>query len=167
MILSRTLLLLAFVSISALPLAAQNHLSIEDSAPVLAPLEPPAEVPGGPIQSVSTQAAVPTPPEDPTAEFRRTVQEFRERKHQYVHCKLKNGKILTGQIKAAGYEAFDIQTEAFAGFHTVNYTELAETPRAVPAVGTRFRQGAEWTGMIVFVVVFFIPLALTGGIPSC
>ena len=149
----RTLLLLTVGLISVSPLAAQNYSALEDAAPILAPTEPSPEVTGGPLQSVAAQPVAPTTAEAPTAEFRRIVQELRDRKHQYVHCKLKTGSILTGQVKSAGFEAFTIQTEALGGFHTVKYDDLAETPRAVPAVGTRFKQGAQWTGFGAVVLV--------------
>ena len=138
------------------PLAAQTvqEPDIFESSYMLAPTVLPAELTGTQSQSAGAQQ-----PESPVAEYRRALQDFKKQKHQYVHCKLKTGKILTGRIKGAGYEAFDIQTEAIGGIHYVYYADLAEVPRAVPAVGTRFKQGAEWTGVGALIAVG-LPLAI-------
>ena len=138
------------VLVAVSPSVAQTgqETDVIDSSFVFAPSVLPAELTGA-----QSESAYPPPPESPSTEFRATVQDFKKHKHQYVHCKLKTGKILTGQIKDAGYEAFTIKTEALGGMHSIKYDDLAEVPRAVPAVGTRFKQGAQWTGLVTLIVV--------------
>ena len=99
--------------------------------------------------------------------YRADVELLAQKRREFVHCKLKNGKVLTGILRDPGETTFAIQTNALGDWTSIEYTNLAESPRAVPAVGTRIKQGAQWTGLIVFVVVFFIPLALAGVIPNC
>jgi len=141
------------------PLAAQTQTEPDkiDSLFVVAAPSLPTDLFDAQTPSTSPSAVAPAPPESPVAEYRRVIQGFRNQKHQFVHCKLKTGKILTGQIKAAGFEVFDIKTEAILGIHQVKYDDLAEPPQAVSAVGTRFKQGAEWAGVGVGVLVL-VPL---------
>jgi hypothetical protein len=143
----------------ATPLAAQTQTEPRDvnALFLVAPPSMPADLFGAQTPTANSSAAAPAPPESPVEGYRRVIREFRNQKHQFVHCKLRTGKILTGQIKAAGFEAFDIKTEAIMGIHQVKYDDLAESPRAVPAVGTRIKQSAEWTGVGVGVVVL-VPL---------
>jgi len=146
-----------------------------EEAPVLTGVEP-ATLPS----ALFVQAAQPEPPlafvvpesnlPDPRMtedRYRAEVELLAQKRRQFVHCKLKNGQVLTGMLRDPGDTTFAIQTNALGDATSVEYTNLAESPRAVPAVGTRIKQGAQWTGIAVFVVVFFIPLALTGAIPSC
>ena len=149
----RTLLLSTVGLVFVSPLAAQDSFDLQDSAPVITSAELPMEFPEGPFQSVGAQPAAPLPAEAPSAEFRRTIQDLKQQKHQYVHCKLKTGRVLTGKIKDAGFEAFSIKTEAVGGVHYVRYDDLAEAPRPVPAVGTRIKQGVQWTGIGALIAV--------------
>lgn len=100
--------------------------------------------------------------------YRTEIKSLSAKRHTFVHCKLKSGKVITGWIAAPGYEVFTLHTDAsVTGGKHIYYKDLAESPRAVPAVGTRIKQGAQWTGIILFVVVFFVPLAMMGAIPDC
>lgn len=99
--------------------------------------------------------------------YRAEIKLLAQKEHQFVHCKLKNGKVLTGRLGDPGDKIFLIRTNALGDGTPVEYKNLSELPRAVPAVGTRIKQGAQLTAFVVFVVVFFVPLALTGVIPSC
>jgi len=100
--------------------------------------------------------------------YRAEIESIAESKQKFIRCKLKNGKILTGRVHAPGYEAFTLHTDArFIDGKYIYYKDLAELPRTVPAVGTRIKQGMQWAGIVTFVVVFFIPLAMTHVIPDC
>jgi hypothetical protein len=99
--------------------------------------------------------------------YRTTVQSLAGKKDQFVHCKLKNGKVLTGTVRDNGPETFILHSNILSDGIRVYYKDLAEAPRPVPAVGTRFKQGAQWVGSVAFIVVFFIPLAIMGVIPEC
>jgi hypothetical protein len=99
--------------------------------------------------------------------YRAEVKLLAENERQFVHCKLKNGKVLTGRLSDAGDVRFAVRTNALGDGASVEYKDLAESPRVVPAVGTRIKQGAQMAGFVAFVIVFFIPLALAGVIPSC
>ena len=126
--------MIVLVAVSPIVAQAGQEPDVFDSS-VVAPSVLPAESTGAPSQS-----AHPQQPESPSTEFRATVQDFRKHKHPYVHCKLKTGKILTGQIKDAGYEAFTSKTDALGGLHYINadYTVL---------IG-RYPVG-EWVGLEV------------------
>jgi hypothetical protein len=99
--------------------------------------------------------------------YRTEIRLFAQDERQFVHCRLKNGKVLTGRLDKPGDTKFTIRTNALGDGTSVEYKDLAESPRVVPAVGTRIKQGTQLTGFVVFVVIFFIPLALAGVIPSC
>jgi len=99
--------------------------------------------------------------------YRAEVKLLAKNERQFVHCKLKNGKVLTGRLSDAGDVKFAIRTNALGDGTSVEYKDLAESPRVVPAVGTRIKQGAQMAGFVAFVIVFFIPLAFAGVIPSC
>ena len=107
----RTLPFPAIFLIAISPLGAQTPQEPDafDPAFLAAPADLPVELIGTQTQSAGPPRAAPAPVESPAAEFRRIVQESRNHKHQYVHCRLKTGKILTGQIKDAGFE--DVETE--------------------------------------------------------
>jgi hypothetical protein len=173
---SRVMVLLAGSFAFANAVSAQAPLAVlEEQAPVLAeaqPVVPPSQPfaqqaqPGPPSPSA-------LPPSDAVGShatedrYRAEIKLLAQNERQFVHCKLKNGKVLTGTLREPGDNAFAIQTNALGDGTHVEYKNLAEAPRAVPAVGTRIKQGTQMTGFVVFVVVFFIPLALTGVIPSC
>src|SRR5262249_54758372 len=101
--------------------------------------------------------------------FRAVVKELASHKRQFVHFKLRDGRVLTGLIRDAGQIGFTLHTDVLSGPY-IRYAEIAEQPRAVPAVGTRIKHGAEWTGLIVLTVAaipILLPLALTGILPNC
>lgn len=83
--------------------------------------------------------------------YRAEIKLLAQKKHQFVRCKLKNGKVITGSLRAPGYEAFTLHTHILSDGHYIYYKDLAESPRAVQAVGTRFKQGMEWTGFGVLI----------------
>jgi hypothetical protein len=155
----------------AIPASAQESADFFDStAPVLT-IEQPANV--DPLKVFSRQPAAPLPPiaqktaaDTVTEEYRTAIKKLGAQGRQYVHIKLKNGKVLTGLLRDVGEESFSLFTDALGG-PSLTYRDLAELPQPVPAVGTRIKQAVEWTGFVAFVVVFFIPLALTGTIPDC
>ncbi|MBS1840512.1 MAG: hypothetical protein JSS69_15315 [Acidobacteria bacterium] len=126
-----------------------------------------AEPGGGPVPGIfSMQNSQPAPPPmasqgqgDP-GDARRTqdlyrgeIKEFAKNRHQFVHCKLKNGKIVTGTVRAPGYEAFTLKTHVLGEGKYIYYSDLAEPPQSVAAVGTRFKLGAEWTGLGILAAV--------------
>ncbi|HLZ13599.1 MAG TPA: hypothetical protein VKP58_13515 [Candidatus Acidoferrum sp.] len=100
-------------------------------------------------------------PGSPADQYRIAAKALAGHKHQFVHCKLQNGKVLTGLIRDLNDQGFSLHTNALGGTY-IHYTNLAEPPRVVPAVGTRIKQGAQWTGVGVGIAVA-IPLA----IPLC
>jgi hypothetical protein len=151
-------------------IAAQTAAVSDDDAPVLAEAQP--VMPD--LEFFAQQA----PPDAPSASalpqsdaagdrYRVEIELLAQSEHQFVRCKLKSGKVLTGRLRDRGETTFAVRTNALGDGTLVEYKDLAEMPRAVPAVGTRIKQGAQITGFVIFVVVFFIPLALTGAIPSC
>lgn len=91
-------------------------------------------------------------PGSPADQYRATVKALAVHRHQFLHCKLQNGKVLTGLIRDVNDQGFSLHTNAIGGTY-VHYTKLAEPPRAVPAVGTRIKQGAQWTGVGAIVAV--------------
>ena len=155
--------------------SAQAPAISEGETPVFAEANPVASMtnlfdgqaqPGPPSPFLSPQGEIP----DSLAiedRYRAEIELLAQNEHQFVHCKLKNGKVLTGRLAVPGGGKFAIRTNALGEGTIVEYNALAESPRAVPAVGTRIKQGAQWTGFVIFVIVFFIPLAITGVIPSC
>lgn len=154
------------------PGVCQTHLNISE-------IEPPtlvdAEPPPIPADDLFQHAPVPSPlppirlprqgeriePGSPADQYRTAVKTLAVHKHQFIHCKLQNGKILTGLIRNVNEQGFSLHTNAVGGTY-IQYTKLAESPRSVPAVGTRIKQGAQWTGIGVGIAVA-IPLA----IPLC
>jgi hypothetical protein len=138
--------------------------SVEPPDPILVPQSEP------PLPGSAVPQAQPAINEAGAAieRYRTEIKSLSTRSHTFIHCKLKSGKVITGWIAAPGYEAFTLHTDAsFTDGKYVYYKDLAESPRAVPAVGTQIKQGAQWTGIILFVVVFFVPLAMMGVIPDC
>src|SRR5262249_51040517 len=97
------------------------------------------------------------------------IKNLAAHKHQYAHIKLKSGKVLTGSLSDIGDQGFYLSTDALAGSYIL-YRDIAETPRSTPAVGTRIKQGAQWTGLIAITILaipILLPLALTGLLPDC
>jgi len=152
--------------------AGQSQATLLDvDPPVLVDAEQPPIAPDDPLQ----YAAVPSPPApfrlerqgeriepgSPADQYRTVVKTLAVHKHQFVHCKLQNGKVLTGLLRNLNDQGFSLHTNAVGGTY-IHYTALAEPPRVVPAVGTRIKQGAQWTGIGVGIAVA-IPLA----IPLC
>ncbi len=90
--------------------------------------------------------------------YREKIEQFGKRRHTFVHCELKNGKVLTGLVRDVAERGFEIKTGVLSGTF-VRYSDLAKPPRQVPALGSRIRHGAEWTGLgVVFVAL--LPLAI-------
>lgn len=155
----------------ALPSTGQTLTNLDEiEPPVLAETQ---QAPNSPAPFLQSSVEEPLPPQSTPAEldaggnrYRAAVKELASHKHQFVHFKLRNGRVLTGLIRDVSQEGFTLHTDALGGPY-LRYEEIAEQPRPAPAVGTRIKHGAEWTGLVIFVVVFFIPLALTGVIPSC
>jgi hypothetical protein len=150
--------------------SAQNLLAAPEpeEAPVLIYNQPPEVLP----DSLFLQAkpAPPPPIDSPVRDdavgprvledrYRTEIKVFAQNRHQFVHCKLKNGKILTGKVRSPGYEAFTLHTEAIGEGTYIYYKDLAESPRPVAAVGTRFKHGAEWTGLVALMAAA-VPLLI-------
>ena len=93
--------------------------------------------------------------------FREVVYRHNEHKnpHQFVHVRLKDGRIWTGAITGSGTSGFVVKTGIMGGYHSVAYRDLAEEPREVAAVGTHLVHGLEWTGVVVGCIAA-IPLAV-------
>ena len=168
----QTVLILLAALTCARPTVGQARAAIlEIEPPTLADAEP---LPV-PTDDLFQHAPVPAPPppgrlprqgeriEPGSAadQYRTTVKALAVHKHQFVHCKLQIGKVLTGLIRDINDQGFSLHTNAVGGTY-IHYTALAEPPRVVPAVGTRIKQGAQWTGIGVGIAVA-IPLA----IPLC
>ncbi|HJZ63598.1 MAG TPA: hypothetical protein VKD70_04715 [Candidatus Acidoferrum sp.] len=160
----------------AAPVVAQEPADPSDFAAPILTIEQPSNTDS--LGMFSQEETAPAPPtaqkpvrrlaiQNTTVdEYRSAIKKLSARRHQYVHVKLRNGKVLTGLLRDVGDEGFSLYTEALGG-PSLAYRDPAESPRPVPAVGTRIKQAAEWTGFVTFVAVFFIPLALAGAIPEC
>ncbi|GAC1631921.1 MAG: hypothetical protein NVS9B14_04510 [Candidatus Acidiferrum sp.] len=85
-------------------------------------------------------------------QYRTALQSIAAKRHEFVHCKLGNGNVLTGLPRNVGKEGFSLKTDAL-GETYISYKSLAEMPRPVPAVGTRIKQGAQWTGISALIAV--------------
>lgn len=164
---------LLFVLVPAI--SGQSLVNATDADTLVLPKSQPADSdapilltdePTGPLPEIFPhQAAQPaTPvvsqsqadPDDSRAmedRYRTEIRLLAQKKHQFVHCKLKNGKVITGTVRSPGYEAFTLKTDVLGEGKHIYYKDLAEPPQAVVAVGTRFKQGAEWTGLGVLVAV--------------
>ena|SRR5215831_5558362 len=144
--------------------------SIGQTLPAAANPEPPASSDLEPLAPAPTelfeQSPVPVPPprpdplpsDAPEDRYRAAIVSLEEHKHQFVHCKLQNGKVLTGLIRGVDRNGFVLHTHALAGPY-IYYKDLAEQPRPVPAVGTRVKHGAEWAG-IGAVLAVALPLLI-------
>ena len=144
------------------PNPADFEMAAEDTPPAFAGAVVPAPVPPTPDASQTGTPEL----SSSTQQYRLAIETLSRNKRQFVRCKLNNNKVLTGLPRDVHKDGFSLETDAF-GEAFVRYDSLVEAPRPVAAVGTRIKQGAQWTGLVVFVVVFFIPLALTGVIPDC
>jgi len=158
----------------AIPVAAQESADAPDSeAPVLSIEQPPdigslgisSQEPAAPLLPAAQNAAACTAAE----QYRATIKKLSEHKHQFVHIKLKSGKVLTGLLRDVGDVKFSLNTDALGG-PSIFYKDIAEMPRPTAAVGTRIKQGAEWTGLIVLAglaSIVLLPLILTGVVSDC
>ncbi len=163
---------------SALPSAGQALSNLEEIEPPVLAETPPLDL-NSPALLLQSTLAEPSPPQSISGEadtltnrYRAAVKELASHKHQFVHFKLRNGRVLTGLIRDVSQDGFTLHTDALGGPY-IRYEEIAEQPRPVPAVGTHIKHGAEWTGLgilmaaaIPLVVVLF-PLAITGILPDC
>jgi len=150
-------------SIFVQPAAGQSQATLLDVEP---PVLVDAEQTPIPLDDPLQHAAVPSPPApfqlarqgeriepgSPADQYRTVVKSLAVHKHQFVHCKLQSGRVLTGLIRNLNDQGFSLHTNAVGGTY-IHYTSLAEPPRAVPAVGTRIKQGAQWTGVGAIVAV--------------
>lgn len=143
------------------PAIGQSRASLlEIDEPILDDMKPAmpedlfqhAPVPGPPLPVRFPRQGERIEPGSPADEYRSTVKALAVHRHQFVHCKLQNGKILTGLIRDVNDQGFSLHTNAIGGPY-IHYTNLVEPPRAVPAVGTRIKQGAQWTGVGAIVAV--------------
>lgn len=157
----------------ALPVTSQTVTNLNEiEPPVLAQTSMP-DLNSPLLQSTITE---PLPPQAAVMEtdtsanrFRTAVKELASHKHQFIHFKLRNGRVLTGLIRDVSQVGFTLYTDALGGPY-VRYEDIAERPHPVPAVGTRIKHGAEWTGLIVLTMAaipILIPLGLTGILPDC
>jgi hypothetical protein len=171
--LSTAILTASSVLLLALPSTGQTMTNLDEiEPPILAEAPPELNSPAPFLQSSITEPLPPqtTPESDaPANRYRAVVRELALHKHQFVHVKLRNGRVLTGLIRDVSQLGFTLYTDALSGPY-IRYAEIAEQPRAVPAVGTRIRHGAEWTGLVLLTVAaipILLPLALTGILPDC
>jgi len=126
-----------------------------DAEQTLIPLDDPlqhAAVPSPPAPFQLARQGERIEPGSPADQYRTVVKSLAVHKHQFVHCKLQSGRVLTGLIRNLNDQGFSLHTNAVGGTY-IHYTSLAEPPRAVPAVGTRIKQGAQWTGVGAIVAV--------------
>jgi hypothetical protein len=150
------------------PNPADFEIAVEESPPSFGQTQTVVPVPEPPTfrKERQTQGAhLDSTPES----YRATIEQFSQRKHTFVHCELKNGKVLTGLVRGVSDRGFELATDALAGTY-VTYAELAKAPRQVPAVGTRIKHGAEWTGLVLLAAAalpILLPLMLTGVISDC
>lgn len=170
--LSSVAIVVLAASIFVQPAAGQSQATLLDVEP---PVLVDAEQTPIPLDDPLQHAAVPSPPApfhlarqgeriEPGSfadQYRTVVKTLAVHKHQFVHCKLQSGRVLTGLIRNLNDQGFSLHTNAVGGTY-IHYTALAEPPRVVPAVGTRIKQGAQWTGIGVGIAVA-IPLA----VPLC
>lgn len=178
--LSRTLLLVASTVLGANTLVGQAPASVtEIDSPNPADFEILAEEIPPPFAQLP--AVVPTPPVPDSRQkrapelsaeaqqYRAVVKSLEKNKHQFIHCRLKNGGILTGLIRGDNDQGFTLHTNALGG-PFVRYDDLADAPKSVPAVGTRIKQGAQWTGLVALAIAFvpiFLPLMFLGVMSDC
>ena len=125
--------------------AEQSLIQLDDPLQHAAVPNPPA-----PFQLARQDERI--EPGSPGDQYRTVVKTLAVQKHEFVHCKLQDGHVLTGLIRDVGEQGFSLHTNAIGGTY-VHYASLAEPPRAVPAVGTRIKQGAQWTGVGAIVAV--------------
>jgi len=171
---SPTLLLLVAMHVGGGPLPAQMpppSVSILDD-PNPADFEIAVEEAPPAFAQVLTSAPSPAPPvprqkkapelSAEAQQYRLVIAGLKKNRHQFIHCKLKNGRVLTGLIRGQSELGFTLDTNALGG-PFVRFEDLGETPRAVPAVGTRIKHGAQWTGVVLGLAVAIpltVPLAL-------
>lgn len=99
--------------------------------------------------------------------MREAVQLLGIDKHRFVLCELKDGSHFVGGIGDIQYTYFRISKGILNG-REINYSELKQAPRPVPAVGEHFVNGLEWTGFVAAcvalspLVIVFYPLVLAG-----
>lgn len=91
--------------------------------------------------------------------YRQSIKEFSARRNQFVHVRLVDGKVFTGNITFTSADAFLIQTHVLSSGRRVLYRELAEAPRPVLAVGAKTVRGLEVTGLVAACIVL-IPVAV-------
>src|SRR5438128_4773437 len=103
------------------PAASQNVPALADleSAAISDAKAPDLAFPE-PFQQPIPQPPPPAEPELIQAdtswrEYRTTIESFEERRHRFVHCKLKNGKVLTGLIRGIGRDGFSLHPNALGG----------------------------------------------------
>ena len=159
-----TTVTLSALLLFALPSAGQMlPTPTNPEPPVLADMRP--ETPA--LTELFRQSPVPLPPpsppdllrpDAPEDRYRAAIKALGAQRHQFVHCELQNGKVFTGLIRSADRNGFTLQTDALAGPY-VRYKDLAGQPRPVPAVGTRIKLGAEWTGIGALIAVA-VPLLI-------
>lgn len=162
---SRTLLLIAVLTLGADVLAAQTRTPTsvtEFDSPNPADFEIFSEETPPPFAQMPNAVPVPPAPNsrqntepDVSAETKRyqvVVKSLEKNRHQFIHCQLKSGKILTGLIRGGNDQGFTLHTNVLGG-EFVRYEDLADAPKPVPAVGTRIKQGAQWAGVGVLIVV--------------
>ena len=99
--------------------------------------------------------------------MREAVQSLGIDKHRFVLCELKDGSHFVGGIGDIQFTYFRISKGIMNG-REINYSELKQAPRPVPAVGEHFVNGLEWTGFVAVcvalspLVIVFYPLVLAG-----
>ncbi|MBS1840513.1 MAG: hypothetical protein JSS69_15310 [Acidobacteria bacterium] len=166
---------LSFVFVPAISAQSLAAAAPEIDAPVLVDSQPAGALP----EFFPQGLPLPAPPEPGRPRLhtltaneqlmRDEVERLGQKKHQFVRCKLANGKILTGLIRGASEGGFTLKTQALNGPY-LRYSDLAEAPKPVPAVGTRIKQGLQWTGfgaavaLAIPAIILIFPLMLSGAI---
>jgi len=149
------------------PNPADFEIAAEDAPPVFAQVPSAVRAPEPPSGQENRVRG--TALDRISDSYRRQIEQFSKQRHTFVHCELKNGRVLTGLLRDVSEEGFELKTDAVTGVY-LRYGELAKPPRQVAAVGTRLKHGAEWTGLVILAAAalpIFIPLMLTGVVSDC
>jgi hypothetical protein len=142
------------VDLYELPAVPAQVLALNDAL-IPAPLSPDSASPALLAKAMPARQEVPaTVKEDSQIlDMRASVQKLGVQRNHFVHCELRGGKILTGTIVRIEPQAFYVQTNAVGNPYKVSYADLVSAPRPVPAVGTRLKQGLQWTGLGIVLAV--------------
>jgi hypothetical protein len=97
--------------------------------------------------------------------YRADVRALGTDDHHFVHIELTNGKVQTGAILSIDDQGFQLRDGIFAVSYVL-YSQLKNTPRHVPAVGTHIANGFKWAGLGVGLALLMplLPFAWFAGL---